>query len=384
MLVYLELGRHRTVVMKRGYYICYATGTDFSGVEKKIENQTKIFQNYFEFEKIIIAKKKTNFLKSIMWRMPFGSFGRKYEKAFEEIHCPDFIYIRHVAADRNYLNFIKEIRERYPNVELILEVPTYPYGRELLGDFSMFPFYYKDIWYRRRLRKYVDKVVTFSDAKHIFGISTIQTINGIIVDSITPIEPCKKEGKDINLLAVAMFQKYHGYERIIKGLAAYYNEVKDQPRNIILHMVGNGPEKDYYEKLVKKLKMEEHVKFWGSKKGKELDSIYNLVDIAVSSLGLYKLKINLLSALKTREYLAKGLPMITGCKVDVLHHDFPYYLEYKNDDSIIDIKRVIDFYDEVYCQGRDRNAVIAEIRQFAKEKVDMQIAMKPIVEYLNR
>lgn len=368
--------------MKKGYYICYSCDTDFSGVNKKIENQTKIFQQYFEFEKIVVSKEKTNCLKSIFWRLPFGSYGRNYDEAFEKIQNPYFIYIRFAIVDRKFLTFIKNLRECYPKAKLILEIATYPYGREVLGKFSMMPFYFKDILYRKQLKKYVDRIVTFSEDEFIFGIPTIKTVNGIIVDSIMPIQPKEKDSNDINLIAVAMFQKYHGYERIIKGLAQYYFETKEHSRNIYLHMVGAGTEKRYYEKLVKQLKLENYVKFWGAKSGKELDAVYNLADIAVSSLGLYKLNIQLLSALKTREYLARGLPMITGCRVDVLHPDFPYYLEYPNDSSVITMEKVIAFYDSLYKCGMDRSEIIKEIRTFAKENVDMEIVLKPIVEYL--
>lgn len=369
--------------MKKGYYIYYQTGKEFTGVEKKIENQAQIFRKYYDFEKIVICKQKTNFLKSIIWRLPLGSYGRNYDEAFNRISSPDFIYVRFVPVDRKFLGFIKNLRKKYPTTKLILEVATYPYGRELLGKFSMMPFYFKDIFYHRWLKKYLNCVVTFSEDDYIFGVPTIRTKNGIIVDAINPVESQEKMDGSINLIAVGMFQKHHGYERVIKGLSEYYRNVGANSRKIYLHMVGSGVEKRHYENLTRKLNLEKYIKFWGEKSGKELDEIYNMADIAVSSLGLYKLKINLLSALKTREYLAKGLPIITGCKVDVLRSDFPYYLEYENNDSPIAMDRVIDFYDSIYISVDCRKKVVAEIRKFAKENVDMPIVLQPIIEYIN-
>ena len=47
----------------------------------------------------------------------------------------------------------------------------------------------------------------------------------------------KKDGT-IVLLAVATLAKWHGYERVIKGLYNYYADGGE--RNIIFNIVGNG------------------------------------------------------------------------------------------------------------------------------------------------
>lgn len=369
--------------MKRGYYIYYASDTDFAGVNKKVDNQTKIFQKYFEFEKVVVDKEETNILKSIMWRMPFGSFGRNYEKAFALIHNPNFIYIRYTVADRRFLNFIRKLRQSYPKAKLILEIPTYPYGRELLGDFSMFPFYFKDIWYRRQLKKYIDLIVTFSNDKQIFGIPTIQTMNGIAVDEQKVV--CDNKADDvIRLLAVAMFQKSHGYERIIKGLAEYYRD--DGERKVELHLVGDGSELGLYKKLVREYHLEEYVFFYGKRNGEELEKSYNCADIGLSCFGLYKRNISRSSALKVREYLAKGIPVVTGCYEDILDGGITQFvLMFSNDKSVIDVKKIIEFYDKIYNSEKmmSRGEVHNRIRDFAKSRIDMQVVLQPVIDYIN-
>lgn len=366
--------------MKKGYYIYYASDTEFLGVNKKVENQSRIFRQYFEFEIIVISKEETNFLKSIMWRLPFGSYGRRYEEAFEKIQNPDFIYVRFVFVDRKFLDFIKELRERYSNVKLLVEIPTYPYGQELLGDFFMLPFYYKDLWYRKQLKKYVDRIVTFSDDKEIFGIPTIRIMNGIVVDEQNIV--CDNKQDDIiRLLAVAIFQKSHGYERIIRGLSHYYR--KGGERKIELHMVGAGSELPFYKEEVKKYHLEEVVFFYGKKSGAELQKIYNNADIGLSCFGLYKRGISRSSVLKVREYLAEGLPVVTGCYEDILDSGIiPYLLSFPNDNSVIDVKRIVEFYDSIYA-GKNRSEIHEKIRDFAKKRVDMRVVLRPIIEYID-
>lgn len=172
---------------KRGYYICYKTNTEFLGVDKKIDNQIKTLNSVCDCQKIVIPREEKNVIRSIMWRMPFGSFGRRYEYAFDQIQIngePDFLYIRFVPLDRKFIRFLEELRKRYSSAKIMLEIPTYPYKGELLHNLTMVPFYFKDIFYRGQVKRYVDRIVTLTDDRAIFGIPTIHIMNGIIVDDI--------------------------------------------------------------------------------------------------------------------------------------------------------------------------------------------------------
>lgn len=179
---------------KRGYYICYKTNTEFLGVNKKIDNQIKVLNTVCDCRKIAIPKEEKNVIKSILWRMPFGSFGRKYEYAFDMIRQhgePDFLYIRFGPLDRKFLQFLKELRKRYGSAKILMEIPTYPYRGELLHSVTMVPFYFKDIFYRGQLKRYIDRIVTLTDDRIIYGIPTIPIMNGVIVDDI-PIVSVRK------------------------------------------------------------------------------------------------------------------------------------------------------------------------------------------------
>lgn len=367
--------------MKRGYYIYYTTKAGLVGVDQKVENQSKIFRQYFSFEKIAVERQKSNFIKSVIWRLPMGSFGRNYDAAFSKIQKPDFIYIRFVPADRGFLRFIKSLRRRYPSAKLLLEVSTYPYARELLSDVSMLPYYFKDLYYHRQLKKYVDRVVTFSDDSQIFGIPTIRTINGIIVQDQKMVQTASKEDDIIRLLAVALFQKSHGYERCIRGLYDYYKQGGN--RKIEIHMVGDGTELSFYKKVVKKYQMEKYITFYGRQSGAKLDELYEKADIALGCFGLYKRKIKKISSLKIGEYLSRGLPVIIGGTERAFEgKEMPYVCEFSNDDAPIDMNIVAAFYDRVYNRGMDRGAIHREIREYARRTVDMERVMQPIIEWI--
>lgn len=367
--------------MKRGYYIYYTTKTGLVGVEQKIENQSKIFHQYFEFEKIVVERQKANLVKSIVWRLPLGSFGRDYDAVFSQMENPNFIYIRFVPADRKFVKFIKSLRTHYPTAKLLLEVSTYPYSRELLSDMSMCPYYFKDLLYHGQLKKYVDRVVTFSDDSQIFGIPTIQTMNGIIVKDQKMVQTASKEDDIIRLLAVALFQKSHGYERCIRGLYDYYKQGGN--RKIEIHMVGDGTELGFYKKLVKKYQMEKYIIFYGRQSGAKLDELYEKADIALGCFGLYKRNIRKISSLKIGEYLSRGLPVIIGGTERAFEEkEMPYVCEFSNDDTPIDMNIVAAFYDRVYNRGMDRGAIHREIREYAGRIVDMDRVMQPVIEWI--
>lgn len=370
---------------KRGYYICYKTNTEFLGVNKKIDNQIKVLNTVCDCRKIAIPKEEKNVIKSILWRMPFGSFGRKYEYAFDMIRQhgePDFLYIRFVPLDRKFLQFLKELRKRYGSVKILMEIPTYPYKGELLHNVTMVPFYFKDIFYRGRLKKYVNRIVTLTDDKAIYGIPTIPIMNGIIVDDIPMVCDYNTTGGGVNLIAVALMRRAHGYERCIKGLAEYYQ--RSPERKVVIHFVGAGEEKAYYQSLVSQFHLQEYVFFYGNQSGKQLELIYNKADVGLGFFGLYKDGMNSISSLKSVEYLAKGLPVVSGCVEDVMKckNGEKFFKIFPNDESVIDVKEIIDFYDGLYNGKRNRNTVHEEIRDFARQTVDMSVVMQPVIKYI--
>ena len=168
----------------------------------------------------------------------------------------------------------------------------------------------------------------------------------------------------IDLLCVALMQPYHGYERLLYGLKNYLQN--GGKRKILIHIVGEGPEKENYEKIVAKEKLDSNVIFYGRKGGEELEKIFEKGDIGVCSLGSYKKNVFWSSELKSKEYLAKGMPIIAGVNLDIfdLISD-KYYLQFANDSSVIDMGKIVGFYDGLY--GTDKKAVAGKIRKMAEK-----------------
>lgn len=366
--------------MKKGYYLQSESRVS-PGVSKKIDMQISELNHTFNTEEIEIRPINRNMVERLCGLFPTMSIERNYDEVLEKISDPDFVYIRRFVCDRRYLLFLKKLKDKYPKCKILIEVFTYPYDKDDFGKWNAWPFLIKEKIYRGKQKKYVDRFVTYTKDDVIFGVPTIKTINGIDVNSVKKVSGAFSE-KHIGLIGVAYMQRHHGYERVIKGMGQYYAGYSDLKTIVTLDLVGDGPEKAYYKQLVEEYHIEKYVTFYPSTTGDELDAIYDKNDIALSSLGLYKLGLAGTSVLKTREYMAKGMLMLLGSVLDEIDDDYPYAISYSNDDSVIDINRLVDFYNRIYAQHNDKDELSYIIRELAYEKVDIKVAMKPIVDYI--
>lgn len=367
---------------KRGYYI-HSEGRSTLGVSKKIDMQMEEFGRFYDMSEIEVVPEKRNLLERVIGLFPTCSIKRDYKSALGKIKDPDFLYVRRFVCDRQYVGFWKEIKRRYPNCKIIVEIFTYPYDKDDFGKWNAWPFLIKEWMYRPLLKKFIDIFVTYSDDDEIFGIPTIKTTNGIKVDSVRIVEG-EYEDNAINLLGVAYMQRHHGYERIIEGLRDYYKDATEDKSRITLSLVGNGPEKEYYQKLVNEYKLSDVVRFYPTMDGDELEKMYDDADIALISFGMYKLGIyEKLGALKSRECLAKGMLLASGCEIETLPPDFEYAYIAPNDASVVKMDEIVDFWKRVKASGsKKENAVI--IRKFAQDNVSIERVTKPIIDYLER
>lgn len=365
--------------MKKGYYVHF-DARKTAGVSKKIDMQISELSRYFTIDEINIKPIEVSVARRLRRLLPGGAVERTYDEAIKEMDSPDFVYIRRTTADKNYLIFLAEIKKTWSACKIIVEIFTYPYDRDEFMRWTTWPYYFKEKYQRRRLAQYVDRYVTYSEDEVIFGTPTIQTGNGVLVDNIKIPDGIQKEDDTVNLIGVAYMQKHHGYERVIKGLYAYYRE--GNTRKVICHLVGDGPEKVRYQKLVEKYGLKENVVFYPTLIGEELDKVYEKGDVALSALGVYKDGINRENSLKTREYMAKGFPMVTGCKVDGIDETYPFVCQFPNNSSPIDIKRILSFYDDL-CETYSKEEMRMNIRSYVKKVADMPIVMKPIIDYIS-
>lgn len=372
--------------------LLYLTTWDFTneqadGVCKKIRSQISVFENHgYEVDIILIRKGKVIYRECGKEREIAAVGNVKKTPAYFKMYKTlknkkyDWIYNRYGMMDTFYYRVLKRLHQN--GARVLIEIPTYPYkGEKPQGILYQLMFWWDEV-YTKKLKRITDRIITYSQDKEIFGVPTIEIMNGVDVEAIEPVQKEGKPDNTIDLLMVALMQPYHGYERLLKGLHSYYQN--GGTRDIFCHFVGDGPEKHYYEEVTEKLGLRDHVRFYGKKSGIELDQIYNKADIGICSLGRYKNNVYWVSELKAGEYLAKGLPIVIGTETGILRLiDKETYLRVPNDDSALDIKEIIAFYDRIH-HVKERKLLAADIREMAKKFIDMKVTLQPICIYMKK
>ncbi|WP_308576489.1 glycosyltransferase [uncultured Fusobacterium sp.] len=360
---------------------------NLDGVPKKILCQAQILQKSFEVDIIFYFKKNVFLYKVGNKKLSIlGKASSKLSvlKKATEIHFfskYQYTYIRYPRSDYYFLKLLKHFKRK--GIKITVEIPTYPYDKEGFETIKGKIINLLDRFFRKKIYKYVDRIITYSKDKKIFDIPTINTINGIDFDKVEyDIEPIDIK-HEIILIAVSGMFRVHGYERLITGLYEYYKE--GGMRKIQLKLIGNGDEILKYKKLVKKYKLEKNVIFYGTRFGEELNELYKGNAVGINSLAIHRQGLKEESTLKTKEYAAKGLPIVSSSYVDAFSEkgNIKYVMRVSPDESAININELVSFVDKIY-EGKEVKNIRESIRNDAKQICDISYTMKPVIEfYLN-
>ncbi|MBN1274281.1 MAG: glycosyltransferase family 4 protein [Candidatus Aminicenantes bacterium] len=164
--------------------------------------------------------------------------------------------------------------------------------------------------------------------------------NGIDVDRfpLTGFKPFS--GRELNLIFVAStFYPWHGLSRILSGLAGYEGGVK-----VELYLAGKviAPgEKDMIKRLSYKKNVKIHV--LGEIFGNDIDQYFSKSHLALSSLALFRNRMREACVLKTREYVARGIPFIYAYDDPDLTGKEQFALKLENRDRPVEMESLIHF-----------------------------------------
>ncbi len=287
-----------------------------------------------------------------------------------------YFFLRYALSDFAFLSLLKKISRN--KSKIVIEIPTYPYGNELKKGIKNRINLAMDIFYTKRLYLYVNIIATYSDDNKIWGIPVITLKNGYDFEPVSLKNHIHHDDQTLHMLAVANFGLWHGYERMIQGMGEYY--AGGGKRKIVFHVVGEGAEGTKYKGIVKQYQLEKNVIFYGRKSGKELDELYDIADIGVCALGFHRVGVHRSSELKSREYAAKGLPIVAASNIDIFPDDFKYVLYVPRSDIPIDIEVLCAYCDSLYIdEGKEKVAEM--IRNRAIGECDVTIFMQPVIDY---
>jgi glycosyltransferase involved in cell wall biosynthesis len=356
-----------------------------SGIKNKVFSQAKaIEQNgiesdvfYFEYNKFYIQTKSELKVKETSNKIQFLYY--LYLGFILDLNLKEYkyLYIRHFLLNPLFLLLLISMKIKNRNLIIYMEIPTFPYHFEFgfmsfkkqLGQkIDSFSCYF--------LRFFLNKIVTFSSQPLIYNIKTIKTDNGIDIEKIGKINPPCFNKKELHLLGLANVQPWHGLDRLIIGMGEYYKENKDL--KVFFHVVGKGDELPKLKNLVEKLDLSKYVTFYGFLSGDELKNMFEKCHIGIGSLGMHRINVaqGETSALKSREYSARGIPFVIAYIDRGFPDDFPYLLNLKADESSIEINNIISFYKEI----RKQENFSELMHQYAKENLTWSAKLRPVIE----
>lgn len=338
-------------------FLTYLYLEEANGITKKILAQVEALKNYgfdIHFCHFVkqdgvrywaingVAVDRIGTKKDVILRSIFGTYHNKILSHIKKEGI-SHVYLRYSHNGSPFFNsFLRQLHKA--GVKILLEIPTYPYDGEKssLPLLRRLPFYMEKLS-RKNFHKYIDKVVTFSDDKEIFGITTINISNAVDIDQI-PLRASKPKNKHLCMTGVANTNFWHGFDRMIAGIAEYY---KGSPsRTVHFNIVGNGPVNCELEELCIQKDVGKYVHFLGPKQGEELNAIMAETDICIGCLACHRKNIAEVKSLKNVEYAARGIPFIYSER----NYDFdnqPYVIKAPQDESPIDITRLIEQFEGI-------------------------------------
>ena len=347
-----------------------------SGVERKVRAQHKALNLYLDCELDILqpATYTGSVVEKVVRRLPLTAAWRKW-RYNGEFNDADFLYIRQVYHDASFVRYLRAIRRQNPKIKIIYEVPTYPYLTEQKTSAANAAFRKKEARWAPRTAKYLDRIVTFYDQDEIWGVPCLKLQNGF--DFSQAELPDRPAPHDVQIISVSATAFWHGYDRLIEGIHQFY--AKGGTEQITYHVVGNIlPE---LQKMVHDNHLEDHVIFHGRQSGEALQKLYKQCYLGVDVLGGHRKDYPISSSLKSREYAAYGLPILTSSPVDYLPRDYEYQLLVPYDDSPVNMESVLEFYHKIYDTD-DPDQSAQKIRAYAETRCDMKNTMKPVADWL--
>lgn len=369
-----------------------------AGIKNKIYGQCKAMEQLghevwlarFRGEEFIVSRSGEAVIKN---KIKGGNNRLRCARAFRLIKEEgaewniNMLYIRTPSMCLSAYRFLKYMHNCKAIV--MMELFTYPLNKErlvsayseakkgkigsavkeflsLMLDNLFYPF----------LRNVVHRLVVLLPVRKIWGIETVYIQNGIDTELYKP-KAFVKNNHTITLAGVAYLSYWHGYDRLIKGLKSYYQKPQQDKKDVEFIVIGDGEQKSELEEYVIKNGLAGRVRFVGVKTSKELEEYYDLADVGVAALGAHRKNIKYVSALKSREYFAKGLPFIDSATDLAFTGEMnKYRLQVPADDSEINIEDVIEFAERYRFNEDARNEMAAYASRYMDWKRQMSIVLE--------
>jgi glycosyltransferase involved in cell wall biosynthesis len=293
----------------------------------------------------------------------------------------DFIIIRHMPMHPNFFRLLKYLKSKHSHLKIIIDFPTFPYHDELNRGIKGKVLAQMDVFFRKKLKKYVDIALYNGNIDEIYGIKVIKVLNGIGLDGLESERILPDFSETLNVVFAGNISEWHGVDRAIYGLAQYLANYKPKDIRILLKIIGHGSSLKKLQELAIKLGLTDNVIFILPKKRDELQFFFNEAHLALGSLGLHRIGLNEATPLKHREYCAVGLPFVFAGEDEDFGQGFDFALKVKADESPINWAEIVEFYKKT----REKYPYLRlEMQKFTSERLTWEKKVFPLIEYLKK
>lgn len=373
------------------YIVRYQLDKPFN-LKAKFDGQLRAFEN-LGFDVYYLAFDAENFYlvnngkKTVVGKTCFRFPAYYHSKLYWDLYSLaekmlaqydfDYIYWRHAPNWHASYHLAKKLNKARGT--FIYEYPTYPVRYEKYKGItrSALVLKYSAFW-TKRIDDLADCFALIGDdAQGIYnGKPAVNISNGICLD-LVPRRCPRPDPDTIHILALASMSSWHGYDRLIRSLAEYTGD-----RDIRIHMVGgnDGGAVPEWKALTKTLGLQEKILFHGPKTGAELNDFFDLCDVGINSLGMYRKGFQMTSELKSREYAGRGLPFV--CSVDdpdLQHTQEPMWLRVSNDDTIPDMEQIVAFV----LRMRSDEHTADKLRAYARVHLSWESQYQKLFDTIN-
>lgn len=279
-------------------------------------------------------------------------------KKLPDLASYNVVYIRYSPTALGLLGFLKYLKKINPRCKVFLDLATYPYIHEYAGLKKLAA---QIISLRHKyLKKYIHRIITVSKESSIWGIPVVNIKNAIDPESYKLRSSVTVPGV-IRLVLVSTFWHWHGIDRLINGIITY---MSGHPKyTVYLTLIGEGAELAKIRELADHPVVRENIFFFPSAYGGELNQFFDQADIAIGTLAVDRIKLTECSALKHREYGARGIPFVYAGS-DQSFNDKDFVLRLPLEEKEIDFKEIEVFYEKL----------ISSPNQFSPEAIKERVS----------
>lgn len=364
------------------------------GVCKKIKSQIQnlksfgvniLFYPNREAMKFESVKKNQNKIRNFYNKMFFFNIFPKLKREYlmnialndliKTSNKNDVVYFRFPLPSLTILRILKRPRK----CKIVIEHQTIEPYQFLLSGHLIYAII--DLILGGLLIKHADAIVGVTNEITQYELkrsgipnkSHITIGNGYDVKSVSPRTPPLFIQGELSVLCVAQIDRWHGVDRIIKGMISYSGSFR-----VKLHIVGTGAEIPNLKKLVDKQGLENNVIFHGFVSGIALDNLFDQCHLAVGSLGIHRIGLKEASILKAREYCSRGIPFIIAYSDPDFPDDFLYIHKILADETPISIDDLIRFTTAVYIDLEHPK----KMHDYAMKYLDWSLKMNKLKHFL--